>query len=42
MDTIVSNLPMAMGSDEQQVLHPFFRQGQNMLCDYKLNPTYTI
>ncbi|KAJ6068884.1 hypothetical protein N7499_010771 [Penicillium canescens] len=26
MDTIVSNLPMAMGSDEQQVLHPFFRQ----------------
>ncbi|KAJ5783106.1 hypothetical protein N7457_004880 [Penicillium paradoxum] len=23
---IVSNLPMAMGTDEQQVIHPFFRQ----------------
>ncbi|KAJ5956289.1 hypothetical protein N7501_010568 [Penicillium viridicatum] len=24
--SIVSNLPMAMGTDEQQVIHPFFRQ----------------
>ncbi|KAJ5813056.1 hypothetical protein N7447_010079 [Penicillium robsamsonii] len=24
--SVISNLPMAMGSDEQQVIHPFFRQ----------------
>lgn len=28
--SIISNLPMAMGTDEQQVIHPFFRQGQNV------------
>jgi hypothetical protein len=27
---IVSNIPMAMGTDGQQVIHPFFRQGQNV------------
>ncbi|KAJ5431419.1 ATPase AAA-type core [Penicillium cf. griseofulvum] len=24
--SVISNLPMAMGTDEQQVIHPFFRQ----------------
>jgi hypothetical protein len=41
MDTIVSNLPMAMGTDEQQSLHPFFRQGQPIPCDLELYLTYT-
>jgi hypothetical protein len=29
MDTVTSNLPMAMGPGEQRAIHPFFQKGDD-------------